>query len=375
VAVAAVEVTDISGADWLAEVEGDMFDPRPVLQAEAARRIEKTGRLMLFYSGAVWNSGGGGQRPQQLAEGFNDEACVIHLNSLDSDHLEYPFKGPLVAEVPGWDQWGEAKHKVLYAGIPDEYSVQMAEELGDDWFVWYDCLDDWRGFEKLPTGQGITWYDRGHEKQLLARADLVTCTADVLAEHVRSIAGRRPPPIKVVYNSTRLVGQPLHRGPRDMDCVMVGALGYDWIDWGALRELAQRHSLLLVGNEPDTGHPFDHPNLEWTGQVDNTKLLRVLSRAKVGLVPFRDLPLVAAVYPIKYCDYLAAGMPTVATHLPELVGKPYASVAWDRHGFIRAVEEELRSRQPRRAIMAEARNNTVEQRIAQIKPHLGGIFR
>lgn len=367
-----VELQEDDWLDHLHEAGGQIYlEVRPLLYKQAARQIEETNRLMMMHSGAVWNSAGGGQRPQQLAEIFAREACVVHLSYANHNVLGQPDDAPIVANLENWGAWqqcGATEGSIFYTSFPDTWLEMALPQIPDDWFVWYDCVDDWR---HMPAND---WYRVGTEARLISRADLVTCTGHRLAEHITQIAGRRPPPMEVAYNSTRLVGQPINTYVRPFDCVFVGWMADNWLDWNLLRKVAEKHSLLMVGPVPEDGVPFDHDNITWTGQVSNSELLPVLSRAHVGLAPFRDIDLSRAVFPIKYCDYLAAGCPTVATHLPELVGKPYAFVAWDHRGFLSAIDELLGEPLPPSLIAAEAELHTAEARVEQIKPLLGGRF-
>jgi hypothetical protein len=98
--------------------------------------------------------------------------------------------------------------------------------------------------------------------------------------------------------------------------------------------------------------------------------MTLLSQAKVGIVPFREMTLVDVVDPVKYYDYLAAGLPTVASHMPELEGRPFAAVAQSEGEFVQHALAALEDPCDRKAIRREAERNTHLARLEQFKHHL-----
>jgi len=333
---------------------------------EVEARAVETGHLVVMHSGARWNSGGGGQRPQQLAEALAEQAAVVHLCSGDRNIVQRPVRTPVIAATRYINDyvgraWPEGIRKVFYTGYPDPVLSGLLEALPLDWFMVYDCIDAWADF--TPNA----WYSAAYERKAVRNAGLVTCTAQVLREHVAGLGVRRPPPVEFLPNSTALVGQEWWPDERDVDCVFVGWLENGWQSFDLFWRLCNNgHRLQVIGPRPRAGWPFEHENCEWLGQVANADLLPYLSRARVGIIPFRPGKLTEAVFPIKYCDYLAAGLPTVATHLPELDGWPFAQVAYSGAEFERMVEEALAREWPRKEIAREARAHTREARAQQL---------
>lgn len=333
---------------------------------EVEARAVETGHLVVMHSGARWNSAGGGQRPQQLAEALAANAAVVHLCGGDRNIVQRPVRKPVIASTRHLGEytereWPEGVAKVFYTGYPDPVLSGLLETLPPDWFVVYDCIDAWADF--TPNA----WYSAAYERKVVRCAGLVTCTATVLQEHVAGLGVRRPPPVEFLPNSTALGGQQWWPGERDVDCVFVGWLENGWQAFDLFWRLCRNgHTLRVIGPRPRAGFPFEHENCEWVGQVENTELLPHLSRARVGIIPFRPGKLTEAVFPIKYCDYLCAGLPTVATHLPELEGWPFAQVCYSATEFERAVAAALTRDWPREEIAREARAHTREARAQQL---------
>lgn len=104
-------------------------------------------------------------------------------------------------------------------------------------------------------------------------------------------------------------------------------------------------ALLLVGPRsprwPSTA--FDdllrRPEVRWLGPVDFDDLPRHLATADVGLVPYTHSRFNEGSFPLKTLEYLAAGLPVVATDLPAIrwLASPHVAVADNPTAFAAAV--------------------------------------
>jgi glycosyltransferase involved in cell wall biosynthesis len=101
--------------------------------------------------------------------------------------------------------------------------------------------------------------------------------------------------------------------------VFVGKLDA-WVDYDAIARVAERNpdaSVLVVG--PGTPAARSYPNnVHFTGPFPYRELPWLLGFCDVGLVPFVKNELTHAVSPLKLFEYLACGLPTVATRLDEI---------------------------------------------------------
>src|SRR5690606_28162036 len=59
------------------------------------------------------------------------------------------------------------------------------------------------------------------------------------------------------------------------------------------------------------------PNIHWLGYKAYEELIYYASYFDVGIIPFRQSDMTAAVNPIKMWEYMAMGIPVVTTALPE----------------------------------------------------------
>jgi teichuronic acid biosynthesis glycosyltransferase TuaH len=115
---------------------------------------------------------------------------------------------------------------------------------------------------------------------------------------------------------------------------LVGQLN-DRVQPGLLEAVADRGvSLLLVGPASGAGPAWlgglaERPNVRWVGGQPFEALPSLLAHASVGLVPYADTPFNRGSFPLKTLEYLAAGLPVVATDLPATrwLGAPQEFVA------------------------------------------------
>jgi len=331
------------------------------------QRATDSGEAWMFYSGAPWNAGGGCQRPQQLAEAAAASgAAVVHLCPSNANLVRRD--GVVVRNVREWETWSglQAKRRVLVVAYPDDNSEAMLTTL-DDWTVVYDCLDDWEEFVRHSQFGGILEI----EKRFVRTSDHMTATARGLVnkwQAERTAANNNA--IGHIPNSTMMTTLPWSAGRRSADCVGVGWWADVWVQWEYVEALCEAGLTVRLIGKPPQKNRLEHPNLEWCGMTPWRQCMTLLSQCKVGIVPFREMTLVDVVDPVKYYDYLAAGLPTVASHMPELEGRPFATVADGRDRFVALVWEALEADPDRKAIRREAERNTHLARLEQFKHHL-----
>lgn len=166
------------------------------------------------------------------------------------------------------------------------------------------------------------WAERGHETVLLPNG----CdAADFLG------AGSLPTPADVTLDSPRAISAG-RLSPR--------------IDLGLLEAVVDRGVPLLLVGPQDPSDDRDRlnallarPGVQWVGQKPYAEVPAYLGAAAVGLVPYADTGFNRASFPLKTPEYLAAGLPVVATDLPSLrwMNAPDTVLARDPAAFAEAV--------------------------------------
>ena|SRR5579872_6652162 len=245
-------------------------------------------------------------------------------------------------------------------------------KLGESSVVYY-CTDDFSHFTFVDGARLAA-----AEEQLCRKADVVFTTARPLLEKHR--ARNRETHLALhgvdhAHFSTAL--GPL-RAPQDLADVRGPVLGFfgwiqDWIDLDLIAYLAGKRpdwTIALIGKSSvDISHLQRFANVRILGQkpyADLPKYCRVFS---VGLVPFVINELTRSVNPIKLREYLSAGLPVVATDLPEIRAyNTWCEIAQSRDEFLEACERAISADSPDRrrkrsdAMAAE----TWEARVAEI---------
>ena len=268
---------------------------------------------------------------------------------------------------------------VLWAYVP-----QAEVLLGtlDPALVVYHCVDD------IAAQEGIDGDSFGAaERRFAARADLVIASSPVLEERMRTLSSR------VLYApnvaDTELFATALDAGPVDPQLsalpepriVFVGAIAAKKLDLellGALAEARSEWTFALVGpvglGDPDTDVSAlaARPNVHLLGARAQTALPDVLRGAAVGLIPYRTSRLTRSIFPMKVYEYLAAGLPVVATGLPALAGVDGVDLVDGAQDAVAAVERALRDDSPerRRARSEAVSDRSWAARLAEIEAAL-----
>jgi glycosyltransferase involved in cell wall biosynthesis len=268
------------------------------------------------------------------------------------------------------------KRPILWAYVPQ---AEALLDVLDPSLVVYHCVDD------VAAQKGVDAESfRAAEERFAGRADLVLASAPALAERMRTLSDH------VLYApnvaDTGTFATALEPGPVDPDLdvlprprlVFQGAIVATKLDVELLAKVAELRpdwSIVLVGprgaGDP-TGDlsPLDRaPNIHMVGPRPADDLPQVLRGADAGLIPYAINDLTRSVFPMKVYEYLAAGLPVLATPLPALDGVEAIDTVASAEDLVAAAEHELAADGPerRRERSRAAASHSWEARIEEIE--------
>lgn len=260
---------------------------------------------------------------------------------------------------------GLTRSPALVTGSPP--SVGVVGRLGEAASV-YLCMDDFLNFPGVSARM-----IRPLEGRLLQKVDGVVATAKSLTVSKRPASGRAYHlPQGVNYEHFSIPRpEPADLAPIPHPRIgFAGTLG-EACDLALLRRVAEvfdRCSVVLVGmitaKQADI-EKLKRPNIHFLGARPYGDLPAYVQAFDVGIIPYVLSDYTKAVDPLKLLEYLAAGLPVVASAIPE--AQKYAdhiAVAGNADAFVEAVGVALRVNRAsvREQGQAVARQNTWERR-------------
>jgi glycosyltransferase involved in cell wall biosynthesis len=232
----------------------------------------------------------------------------------------------------------------LWTFLPN--AVEYVGTLGESLVVYY-CTDEFSQFSYL-DGQKMA----AMERELCQKADLVFTTSRALhaakkiynpETHLASHGVDYAHFAKSLENDTPVAPELQKlRGP------ILGFFGliHDWIDLKLLVHLAERRpdwNVVLIGKTAvDVSCLERRRNVYLLGRQPYESLPSFCRGFSVGLIPFAINELTRHVNPIKLREYLSAGVPVVATPLPEVTRfHEWCRVGGDYDEFVAACEQAI----------------------------------
>ncbi len=236
-----------------------------------------------------------------------------------------------------------------FAGMPSRLALfefpypgffeLLAAFNAEGWITVYDVLDDWQEFHRV--GQAV-WYDEPFERHLAGAADAVFAINEILAGRIRELGGEG---VAILGNGLK-PGLEAIQEPRPLDRgeVTVGYFGYlagAWFDWELVAEAARRRPawrfyLIGYGGSPEG---IELPgNVTLLGKKPQGELAAFAANWDVAIIPFKPDRLAAGADPIKTYEYLAMGLPVVATGVyPPAGGEAFVTRAEGAGAFLDAL--------------------------------------
>lgn len=278
----------------------------PTASVKDARRVAR--KLKAFFSGC------------------REVAHNIHVIS----PVAIPFHGNALARrinrhLLVWMLRGAARklgfqRPITWTFLPS--SADVVGRLGEQMVV-YHCTDEFSQFSDHSKDATLD-----SERRLIEKSDRVI----VSAERLLSSKAKHHPDARLVCHGVdvehfRKACDPLTRIPDDIARIpgpIVGFFGLiaDWVDLELIRCLALMrpsiHFVLIGKIATDTSALTSVPNVHFLGQKSYADLPGYCRRFDMAILPFAINELTLNANPLKLREYLAAGLPVLATSIPEV---------------------------------------------------------
>jgi len=240
----------------------------------------------------------------------------------------------------------------------------------------YDCVDNYEGFPKYDTLEKKKWIS-DQEKHLATRADIVFSTTPGLTERLKKYNPKTYFTPNVgdyerffdIKNKGFEVPNDLKDIPKPI-VAFTGALDEYKFDKELFRKSAQENtscSFVIIGpvalkdrssSKKELG--LDSlKNVFFLGTKEYSDLPKYLSHFDATIIPYQlNSYTVGGCFPVKFLDYLAAGLPTVVTDLPTYA--PFDQVCYISknpeifsHNIKKAIDENTQSKERQRQEVAK----------------------
>jgi len=255
----------------------------------------------------------------------------------------------LLAALRRWMRATGFYRPIVWTFLPTPLALDLLKDLDPQLTIYY-CIDDLAS--SSPGARRIV----ASEERLFRNADLVFVTSERLRERAARFTDRLhlfPFGVNLErFEAVRASPEPLPQDVQSLRRPIVGYVGgiHQWVDQDLVASVAAAMhdaSFAMVGpQQTDLSRLEACPNVRLYGQRPHPDVPRYVKAFDVGIVPYRNTEYTANVYPTKLNEYLAMGIPVVATDLPEIrrfVAEhgPVVEIARDAATFATAIRAAL----------------------------------
>jgi glycosyltransferase involved in cell wall biosynthesis len=250
----------------------------------------------------------------------------------------------------------------------------LAGHLGETEIIYY-CVDEYTAFTGAAKGL------REIEEDLFRRSDVVIVSAEKLYRGKKKFNDNT----FLIrhgtdWNHFRAALGPTTEIPAEIANLPRPVIGFhgllaDWVDFGLIKSVAEHFSqgsVVLIGKfaigaEKKADILKGVSNVYFLGRKPYKELPSYCKGFDVAINPFEINELTLAANPLKVREYLAAGLETVSTDIPEVSSLKYCRVGRDRSEFIEQIHAALLSKSSRVEISDDIKNESWESKIEELR--------
>jgi glycosyltransferase involved in cell wall biosynthesis len=282
----------------------------------------------------------------------------------------------LMRTVRRWLRDARCSHPIVWTFLPTRLSNHVIREVAPELTVYY-CVDDFPGSSR--PAQRVA----PSEAALFGSADMVFVTTETLRQRaLRFRAEAHVFPFGVNFAEFERVRRSEPRAPADVAGLARPRIGFVG---GVNRKMDQTLVADVATRVPEASFVFVGPleddarvlracrNVHLLGARPHRDVPQYLRAFDVAIIPYRRTRYTEHVYPAKLNEYLAMGLPVVATGLEQLHRVnarhgPVVRIADDAGTFAAAIREALVDSPPAETArrIDVARENSWEVRVAEM---------
>jgi len=250
----------------------------------------------------------------------------------------------------------------------------LAGKLGESELIYY-CVDEYTAFTGAATGL------REIEEDLFRKSDLVIVSAEKLFETKQHFNkntfvirhGTDWRHFRTALDSATKIPDEIANLPKPI--IGFHGLLADWVDFDLIKKTAEHFSqgsVVLIGKitvdaEKKIKILDGVKNIHFLGRKPYAELPAYCKGFDVALNPFEINELTLAANPLKVREYLAAGLQTVSTDIPEVHVLKDCLVGKDHQDFIEKIEFALKNPKPKEQISDEIKHESWEAKIDELR--------
>jgi glycosyltransferase involved in cell wall biosynthesis len=250
----------------------------------------------------------------------------------------------------------------------------LAGKLGESQLLYY-CVDEYTAFTGAAKGL------REIEEDLFRKSDLVIVSAEKLFESKKDYNkntyiirhGTDWRHFRTALDDETKIPDEIKKLPRPV--IGFHGLLADWVDFELIKKTAEHFSngsVVLIGKiavdaERKIKILNDIKNIYFLGRKPYQELPAYCKGFDVALNPFEISELTLAANPLKVREYLAAGLMTVSTDIPEVRILENCLVGENPLHFIEQIEQALRNPKTRAEISNGVKHESWEAKVDELR--------
>lgn len=234
---------------------------------------------------------------------------------------------------------------ILWISVPT--AVDMVDIINNSLAIYY-CGDE---FSEFP---GVNRFAiKKLEAELLRKTDLVIVSSkklEVAKKYINTHTFLVTHGVEFQhFNNAINEALQIPEDTKSISHPIIGFYGIlaDWVDIDLIEFLAKERpfwSFVIIGNSIiDIQRLKTIKNIYLMGPKSYKELPSYAKVFDVALIPFKVNKLTEHVFPLKFMEYFAMGLPVVATNLPELISyQPLCKLAKTKEDFLNSISEYLK---------------------------------